>query len=353
MSKIEFKRLRLDEWPAQDRKLWLKSRERHDMFDEQGFAADWRPATVTGVEKGYGTYVAWLAQANALLPDETPMSRATKPRIDAFLNAYSPGRAEATIASTIRHVAYMVRACHPPHGHEWLTQMAHRMTNLATPSRPKAPRMATLTELLDLGNRLMDEGKKLLTKGQSQGAWLFRDGLLISMLIAHPLRRRNIAAMKLEKTVLIDEGGVHVHFAGHETKTRNSISFSYPAWLTEPFVFYLEHVRPRLLEKSSGDDNGHIWIGRRGRPMPENDITQATGRRTVEYLGRRVSPHLFRDCVATGIATLDPKHVGITSTVLDHANLASSQKYYNQATGFGALNRYQSVLGKIRQKGHP
>lgn len=353
MSKTDFKRLRLEEWPTQDRDLWLRSRERYEMFDEKGFAADWRPATVRNVETGYGTYLAWLAQAGTLFPNETPLARVTKPRMETFLNVYSQGRAQVTIASAARHVAYMVRACHPPRGHEWLTQMAHRMTNMAMPSRPKASRMVTLPELLDLGNMLMDDGKKLLTRGQRQGAWLFRDGLMISTLIAHPLRRRNIAAMQLGKTVLIDEAGVHVHFAGHETKTRNPISFSYPAWLTGPFAFYLEHVRRRLLEKSSGGDDGHIWIGRRGRPMPENDITQATGRRTVEYLGRRVSPHLFRDCVATGIATLDPKHVGITSTVLDHANLASSQKYYNQATGFGALNRYESVLGKIRQKGHP
>ena len=351
MSKTVFKRLRLDEWPAQDRELWLRSRERDDMFDEKGFAADWRPATVMGVEKGYGTYLTWLAQAGALAPDETPMARVSKPRVDAFLNVYRHGRAEATIASAIRNIAYMVRACHPPHGHVWLTQMAHRMTNKATPSRPKAPRMATLAELLDLGSKLMDEGKASLMKGQRQGTWLFRDGLLISVLVAHPLRRRNIAAMQLEKTVLIDDTGVHIHFAGHETKTRNSITFSYPPWLIDPFAFYMKHVRPRLLEKSDTENDGHVWIGRRGRPMPENDITQAIGRRSFKHLGRRLSPHLFRDCVATGIATIDPKHVGITSSVLDHANLASSQKYYNQATGFGALNRYQSVLAKMRQKG--
>lgn len=85
--------------------------------------------------------------------------------------------------------------------------------------------------------------------------------------------------------------------------------------------------------------------------MPGNDISLAVGRRTLERLGRRVSMHLFRDCVATGIATFTPKQVGITSSILDHAALASSQKFYNQAQGFQAVDRYQRVLEKMRQKG--
>lgn len=351
MSKTAFKRLRLEEWPDKDRELWLKAQESDDLLDERGFAADWRVSTKTGVEKGYGIYLAWLEQLDFLIPDEMPIERVTKPRLKHFLQMYSPGRSEHTIAATVRHVAYMVRACHPPHGNEWLIKMAHRMANSATPLRPKPPRMATLPELLDLGKQLTDDGKILLMRGQQRGAWLVRDGLLILALIAHPLRCSNLVDMQLGNTVYVDEKGIHVHLSGHKTKNRRRIIFSYPDWFIEPFKFYLEFARPRLLLKSGGKDNGEVWIGRRGRPMPRNDITQAIGRRTMAAFGRQLTPHLFRDCVATGIATLDPKNVGITPSVLDHARLISSQKYYNQATGFEAMANYHTVLEKFRKDG--
>lgn len=350
MSKISLNRLRVEEWPAQDRALWMRAQQRFDMFDEQGFAVDWRPTTVTNVEKGYGAYLGWLADTGQLAAEEAPLERVTMSRIKAFWSMYRHGRAELSTAGMIRDIAYMLRACHPPHGNERLTKLAHRMVNSARPARPKPPRMATLTELLELGHQLMDEGKILLTVDRQVGAWLFRDGLMISALVAHPLRCRNIAALRLGETIHIEEDVVSVRFDRNETKARNIICFNYPEWLTQHFVFYLNQVRPRLQARSGDSLTSYLWIGRRGRPMSETDVSTAVGRRTQKRLGRRISPHLFRDCVATGIATIAPQDVGITSTILDHATLASSQKYYNQANGFAARDRYQSVLEGFRQK---
>ena len=70
--------------------------------------------------------------------------------------------------------------------------------------------------------------------------------------------------------------------------------------------------------------------------------------KTKKHLGSRISPHLFRDCAATDIALLDPQHIGITKSVLQHSTLASSQKYYNQATSFSAVRGFETVIEAIR-----
>jgi integrase/recombinase XerC len=57
---------------------------------------------------------------------------------------------------------------------------------------------------------------------------------------------------------------------------------------------------------------------------------------------------LFRDCVATDIAIIDPSHIGIVKAILGHTTLATSEKYYNQATSFHAARRMQDVVARLR-----
>ena len=68
--------------------------------------------------------------------------------------------------------------------------------------------------------------------------------------------------------------------------------------------------------------------------MDGEEIAQRIGVVTKRHLGRRMWPHLFRDCRATDIAIHDPKHVGITKEVLGHARFATTEKYYIQAGSF-------------------
>jgi integrase len=82
--------------------------------------------------------------------------------------------------------------------------------------------------------------------------------------------------------------------------------------------------------------------------MDGDEITQRVKAVTRGHLGRGVSPHLFRDCVATDIAIHDPGHIGIVKTILGHATLATSEKYYNQAGNFHAANRLQTVITHLR-----
>lgn len=342
--------LKVKEWPERDRTLWLAAQKGAGILDEGGFAADWRPATIQSTERGYGVYLSWLREAHGLDPGAVPMERVDQDLMRAFINAYAPGRAETTVAGMVRGVAYVLRATNPPDGLPWLTRLAHKMTNEAQPSRPKLPRMASISELTGLGRFLMLEGWDDLQTGKVSGAPLFRDGLMIASLAARPeLRRRNLSALRLNHSLLRDQIGIRVRFPGKETKKSRPMDFHFPDWLTGAFEVYVEEVRPVLLRRAQGNDAGWLWIGQRGRPLLPGAISTRISATTMRHLGRPVSPHLFRDCAATDIALFIPEHVGITKSVLGHASLASSQASYNQATSFTAVGRLDAVITGLRE----
>lgn len=347
MQKLELDLVKPPHWPAAWQTAWAKAKEpAPSPFDKGGPASCWSMSTHRTVEQGVGALVAWLQWTGDFDPARPLEANFDKARLKAFIDAYSPGRAEATTASIVQGVAYYLRATLPPDGLPWLTKLAHRMMNSATPSRPKLPRMASVPELITLGFRLMEIGLQKLSRGQRSGAQVYRDGLMVACLAARPLRLRNLCALRIGHSVLHTKTGYRVEFSNNQTKKGVPIEFAYPRWLIEPFDIYLEEVRPLLLSRARGDqdDAGWLWIGRRGRPLPSTNVTTTITNTTTRYLGRGVSPHLFRDCAATGIALHDPEHVGITKDILGHATAASGEKFYNQANSFKALSGWERVL---------
>lgn len=348
MTRASFPTVKSAHWPALDLSLWLASQKKAGLFEPAGFAASWRPATLKGCERGYGVYLGWLAATGALDPAAHPLDRVSRDQIRGFVEAYRVGRSELTLAATLRGIAYVLRAVDPPDGIGWLTKLAHRMVNTSKPSRAKLPRMARISELVALGERLMAEGRDDLLKGQRRGAPIYRDGLMIALLSLRPLRLSNLASLRLGKTFLVDGAGIRLDIPATEMKKGVPYTCFIPGRLEQAFRFYLDKVRPHLLARGDNQDQDWLWIGRRGRKLLPNNISTRISELTLRHLGRPVSPHLFRDCAATEIALEDPAHIGITRNLLGHATLASSQKFYNQATSVTAFAHHAEVIRKLR-----
>jgi integrase len=113
---------------------------------------------------------------------------------------------------------------------------------------------------------------------------------------------------------------------------------------------YLDRYRPRLLDRSI---SSLLWIGRFGRPMAEQTIRQAIIGRTRDGLGVPINPHLFRDCAATTIATEDPGHIGIASSLLGHASNNTTDRHYRQANSLSASRHYQAAMAELRAQLRP
>lgn len=294
-------------------------------------------------------WLGWLAKVSELDPLTHPCDRMTRDRVTAFIMEYRIGRAELTVAGVVRGIAYVLRACAPPDGVAWLTRLAHRMTNTANPSRPKLPRMARIVDIILLSDRLMDIGLEKLRRGHRSGAPIYRDGLIIGLLVHRLWRRRNLADLRIGHNMIVDDIGIRITIPREETKKGVPFDSYAPKRLEQAIFIYLDRVRPFLL-KDSIPDEGWLWIGRQGRRMPADHISICVTKATRKYLGRDLSPHLFRDCAATEVALERPELIGMSKQLLGHMTLASSQKFYNQATSFTAFARYADVIRELREE---
>jgi integrase/recombinase XerC len=240
-----------------------------------------------------------------------------------------------------------LRACTPPDGVPWLNKLGYRMMNAAKPVRPKLPRMASVSALVTLGELLMAGGLYLLEKGKRSGAVVYRDGLIFALLIHRPLRVGNFSNLHIGTSFLIDEMGMSIDFDADETKTHAQIRQAVPESLLPAIEIYLNQVRPLLIRQA---DPGWLWLGRRGNRLTEQDFAGRIRKMSQRHLGIDLSPHLFRDCAATQIALSAPDCIGITKDILKHATLASSQKFYNQATSFTTFAAHEDVIRRMRDE---
>jgi integrase/recombinase XerD len=219
----------------------------------------------------------------------------------------------------------------------------------AKPRSDKESRMQDIRHLRELGFRLMAQSQRG-TAAMRHGNQ-YRDGLAIVMLTAMPLRISNLGALDLVHGIrrVGDRYSIYVP----RSKNGDAIMFDLPIWLTHPIDVYLEQHRPYHLARRgrwwSSTPNCTFWVSSNGTAMTARQLSKRIVDRTREVFGKSVNPHLFRDIVATTIATEDPEHVDMILSILGHRSLKTSEKHYNHAKSLDASRRYQEALQDFRK----
>src|SRR5262249_62272353 len=133
-----------------------------------------------------------------------------------------------------------------------------------------------------LGLTLMSAATAQSTE-RHRALW-FRDGLLIALLALRPaMRRRNIAALAIDRHLSRLGTGWVVAFAGDETKTGMALEFPWPEILVPALERWLGHWRPILLglkgrwARAAGSA---LWISSHGSPMTQQAIYDRIVERT-------------------------------------------------------------------------
>jgi len=260
------------------------------------------------------------------------------------------GNATITIINRIVDLGTAARVMAKTQDWSWVFRLAAPVRARHRPARPKRHRVVGTGVLFDLGLELMRQAHH--QKGPRRLA-TYRDGLMISLLAARPLRRRNFVALKLHRNVVHHESGWWIEVPADETKTGGPIELPWPQELATHLEYYLSEVRPCLLtgrhHSSVACAGDALWVSRDASAMAGNSIYSQVITRTRTHLGRRINPHLFRDCLATSIAIEDPLHVGIASLLLGHRRRSTTERHYNQARAIEACRQHQNSLISLRQ----
>jgi integrase/recombinase XerD len=340
-------RLSLDfaDWPARDQTAWVAARQPAGPLDDGGLAATWSAKTVRQAEKGYGLWLGCLARRGLLDPDAAPGARLTRETLTLFGKELLARVAPQTAASRVRDLSVMIRVLDPDADRSLVRRMQATLARRAPPSRAKRERMIAPSLLFAAGLARMDRVDHEQHRKHDVRNVRFRDGLMLAILAARAFRRGNLAQMRVGRHITEVDGVYVCTFGAAETKNRRELVEPLPAVLTSYIDHYLAAVRPALLRGHASDA---FWVSTYRAALSEQSIYLKVCAATEEELGVRLSPHLFRDALATGIATDDPEHIRIASRLLGHADPRTTERHYIHAQAVIASRRYNRVVLPIR-----
>lgn len=339
--------LPFERWPDVDQRLWLQAVRDDDLLAVRGVAARWAPRTRETVSRSYGDWLFWLESQLSLDPAQAPQDRCSPPKLLAYVQSMQARVSPATVAHRVIALERALCALVPGSDRSHLRRVINNLPKQGVTSR-KRTRLQDPADLVELGLKLMQNAERGVHRSARKNSCVYRDGLQIALLAMRPLRRRNFAEMTLHRHLVREGQGWRICFVATETKTGEPIDVPFPRELAPYLERYLARYRPLLMgERYRGD---RLWVGYFFSPQAPHTLGINIAERTERVFGRRVNPHLFRDCAATSIAVHDPEHVRIAAGILGHRSFATTERHYNLATSLKAARNYQEELKWLRRR---
>jgi integrase/recombinase XerD len=240
--------LPVDRWPEPDRRRWLKACAAGDLLDDEvGARSGHAPISNAKAAKGYGRWLTHLSLTERKALDETPAGRITPKRVHAYVGSLIEiGNSSHTILARLQELGEVTKVMDPNRDWSFINKLASKVRARHRPARDKA-NLRLSNELVDLGFKLIQAAEDL---AGLDAAISHRDGLLISFLALIPLRRRNLADLVLERTLVREGATWIVAFGEDDTKTHAPFEIGLPDILRAPLETYLVEHRPVLLSRS-------------------------------------------------------------------------------------------------------
>lgn len=334
--------LRLDDWPSILRQAWLAAQRRAPTryADNVGVAAHWSPAFRRRIETAIGLLLAFQRRIGRSGAIDAHL-------VEAFVTDLK-GRMLApwSVHSHIEAVRIAaVCVIDPRCDWDWLTGVERRLraeAKCAPGAKRKAARRVSLQTLAALGYALLNEARSAPHWGANE-AVRFRDGLMILILAYRALRRANLLALQIGTTLILDAKGARVQFAAAMMKGRRSYGVRIDP--LRPLIDeYLRDWRPRL---GVPPEEPMFWAARRGAPLSASAWSTRIGDLIKKRLGVRISPHFFRDRLATTLVEDRPTDGAALGTVmLAHRDGGVTDRHYRAyAESLAAQGAVELVLG--------
>lgn len=233
--------------------------------------------------------------------------------------------------------------------------------------RKKAEKYLDYAVVETIPAKIRAEGQNASKSGIDWAARLAMEALVMKWLITLPWRQRNIRECRIggpnpnlfygkippyrgiDKPDWVKQQEQQdpaaefwqFRFSIDETKTGIDVNALLPRQLIGPLEEYLSQFRHLLLR---GTDPGTLFVNRVGNAMKADDVRFLVSTRTMQYGGRRVTPHLFRDIVAYAYLKEHPEDFLTLSKMLWHSNINTTIEIYggrfNESSGVRAMESW-------------
>ena len=201
----------------------------------------------------------------------------TSKNVEAYMAEFEGKINSVTAWNCIYKLRRAAQLLSPATDFTWLIEIEKDLELLQEP-RSKLNRFVYTEQIVKAGLTLILEAKDF-TKTPVKRARAIRNGLMLALLAANPMRRKNFASLEIGKTFRKIEGQWWICISARATKTKQRPEERPVAvWLTPYIELYLEEARPILLSLSQKETN-RLWVSS-GGPMSARDvgklITQVT-----------------------------------------------------------------------------
>jgi hypothetical protein len=337
--------LSFPDWPEDDREQWRRGlappnpacsrlehyteRRRHlarDRSEADAGASDRRPwakapyqwsaATVRSARYAYGLFIKAMLDLGR---DSTVTPDAVAIWVEGMLARMSL----RSVANRTRDLWYAMRVLHPQRDWRWLWEDAETLCEEAGPVGDKLSRIA---DIRDIRRAAIARMRRAEAKPKTTATALkFQDGFLMLLLSYRPVRRRNLAETRLGVNLIFDRAFRAGRLLYESTKAGNQYDAVLPdkvlLWLRR----FIEVYRPILAGPGVTDE---AWLSREGGPLSASQLQRRIRRATQEELGKPISLHLFRDCLATTVSEIAPERIEDAARILGHRQVCDSGRKF-------------------------
>ena len=326
MSRIPKRHLPYRAWPIEDRALWAHAFER-DVFDEGRSTTHLASATIIGLRASYARYLGFLAVYDPERLQLAPPARIDPDSIREFVEHLRQSCRDTSVVSLLHKLGLALGFICPQHDWSWLKIIAKRIYAGAIPRGDRA-RGVTSAELYAAGIGLMAKIENLdipSRRATKEEALTYRDGLIIALLAAVPLRRRTLTALTINQHLVKIGDHWLLDIPAADTKTGLPLEFPVSGALSECIDLYLARFRRAITGANTHDG---LWPSARGKPMSAGAVYDAVRRRTTEALGFPVNLHYFRRAAGNLWSIADPANVQGVKDLLGQTSFGTTEKHY-------------------------
>lgn len=354
--------LKLNTWPEHLQQAWHEAFEAKTLFAKPGRASKWRTKSAEKTRKGLGVALHWRRSRSGVSLDDFRTKRIedlfTRDIVAAYVKDLHKINASRTVENRIQELydALRVMTPHLPEDHwDWLKNAWKNLRSQSRSVRNKLSRLKEADQIEALGLKLMQQADSAAKRNhrrkegltELQRALMYRDGLMIALLIRRPFRISNFYSLTIGKTILFDHNTISFAFDGSKMKNHRAFDVPFPDYLVPAIIRYIEYYRPILLTtsaKADGRPTDRLWVSRDGTALTEGPLRVAIYKRTKAEFGATIPPHWFRDSVVTTLVHDAPASAMISGHVLGHASIDIAQKHYNQALMVESTRRNTALI---------
>lgn len=283
-----------------------------------------------------------------LNPMAHPADRITSDSVRAYVETLQRlGNGTQTQMARLQELGEMARIFDPARDWRFISKIASRIRARHKPVQDKRATFVSAVELLQVGLDLMETASAAGTLRQQAVA--YRDGLIVAFLTLIAIRRKNLAELGLEDTLIRAGDTWVVPFASDAMKNEDPLDRLWPEMLVPHLQAYLEIHRPFLAGlkgRWTREIGGALWVSTDGSPMTQMALYDRIRARTKAAFGHPVNPHAFRSAAATTWAIEDPETVRAASAHLGHRSTQTTDRFYKMSMTIEAGRVFAEMLDR-------